>query len=103
MAFHRLRNFIFKLTAEEDASRQQGSSRNIPINGFVKDFASNEIATAKYTVWTFLAKFLFEQFRRYANIFFLAIGLLQQIPEVSPTGRFVTVVPFTIILGKASD
>lgn len=58
----------------------------------------NYIITAKYTLLTFLPKFLFEQFRRYANIFFLAIGLSQQIPDVSPTGRYVTIVPFTIIL-----
>ena len=51
----------------------------------------NYIITAKYTVWSFLPKFLFEQFRRYANIFFLCIGLLQQIPDVSPTGRYVTI------------
>ena len=41
---------------------------------------------------------MYEQFRRYANIFFLCIGLLQQIPGVSPTGRFVTIVPLFIIL-----
>ena len=35
---------------------------------------------------------------RYANIFFLAIGLLQQIPGVSPTGRYVTIVPLFLIL-----
>ena len=35
---------------------------------------------------------------RYANIFFLAIGLLQQIPGVSPTGKYVTIVPFMFIL-----
>ena len=58
----------------------------------------NYIITAKYTVLTFLPKFLYEQFRRYANIFFLSIGLMQQIPDVSPTGRFVTIVPFTVIL-----
>lgn len=37
-------------------------------------------------------------FFRYANIFFLSIGLLQQIPGVSPTGRYVTIVPFLMIL-----
>ena len=58
----------------------------------------NYITTAKYTIWSFLPKFLFEQFRRYANIFFLSIGLLQQIPDVSPTGRYVTIVPFAFIL-----
>jgi phospholipid-transporting ATPase len=31
-------------------------------------------------VFSFLPKFLFEQFRRYANVFFLVIGLLQQVP-----------------------
>ena len=35
---------------------------------------------------------------RYANIFFLTIGLLQQIPNVSPTGRYVTIVPLFFIL-----
>merc|ERR1719219_2955193 len=61
-------------------------------------FKSNKISTAKYNLITFMPKFLYEQFRRYANIFFLTIGLLQQIPGVSPTGRFVTIVPFTLIL-----
>ena len=61
-------------------------------------FRSNKISTAKYNIISFLPKFLFEQFRRYANCFFLAIGLLQQIPNVSPTGRYVTLVPFMIIL-----
>ena len=59
---------------------------------------SNKITTSKYNVFSFLPKFLFEQFRRYANIFFLAIGLMQQIPNVSPTGKYVTIVPFMVIL-----
>ena len=66
-------------------------------SGNVK-WVSNKITTSKYNVVSFLPKFLFEQFRRYANIFFLAIGLMQQIPNVSPTGRFVTIVPFMFIL-----
>jgi len=61
-------------------------------------FKTNQISTAKYNFFTFIPKFLFEQFRRYANIFFLCIGLLQQIPDVSPTGKYVTIVPLFIIL-----
>ena len=60
-------------------------------------FNSNEISTAKYSVITFLPKFLYEQFRRVANCFFLLIGLLQQIPVISPTGRWVTLIPFLMI------
>ncbi|CAN8012891.1 unnamed protein product, partial [Ixodes pacificus] len=54
--------------------------------------------TAKYNFISFLPKFLFEQFRRYANVFFLFIALLQQIPNVSPTGRYTTAVPLVFIL-----
>ena len=61
-------------------------------------YKGNQISTGKYNPVTFIPKFLFEQFRRYANIFFLCIGLLQQIPGVSPTGKYVTIGPLFIIL-----
>ncbi|XP_055894681.1 probable phospholipid-transporting ATPase IA isoform X6 [Biomphalaria glabrata] len=65
-------------------------------------FCSNEISTAKYNLFTFLPKFLFEQFRKYANIFFLFIALMQQIPNVSPTGRYTTAVPLMLILSVSA-
>ncbi|XP_071786477.1 probable phospholipid-transporting ATPase IA isoform X3 [Asterias amurensis] len=61
-------------------------------------FCNNEVNTGKYSLVTFLPKFLFEQFRRYANVFFLFIALLQQIPGVSPTGKFTTMFPLLFIL-----
>ncbi|CAI4230590.1 unnamed protein product [Auanema sp. JU1783] len=61
-------------------------------------FCSNSISTCKYNPLSFLPRFLYEQFRRYNNIFFLIIALLQQIPDVSPTGRYTTAFPFLIIL-----
>lgn len=61
-------------------------------------FCNNSISTGKYSFVTFIPKFLFEQFRKYANVFFLVVALFQQIPGVSPTGRFTTVVPLTFIL-----
>ncbi len=81
------------------SSRFKSNVRHLLINRSVAGkFITNKITTAKYNWLSFLPKFLFEQFRRYANIFFLCIGLLQQIPNVSPTGRFVTIVPFSVIL-----
>ncbi|KAI1710667.1 cation transport ATPase (P-type) domain-containing protein [Ditylenchus destructor] len=61
-------------------------------------FCSNEISTCKYNALSFLPRFLLEQFRRYSNVFFLVVALLQQIPDVSPTGRYTTAFPFLIIL-----
>ncbi|XP_048517503.1 probable phospholipid-transporting ATPase IA isoform X3 [Dendroctonus ponderosae] len=65
-------------------------------------FCNNRISTAKYSVIRFVPLFLFEQFRRWANIFFLMIALLQQIPDVSPTGRYTTLVPLIFILSVSA-
>uniref|UniRef100_A0A8C4S4V2 P-type ATPase N-terminal domain-containing protein n=1 Tax=Erpetoichthys calabaricus TaxID=27687 RepID=A0A8C4S4V2_ERPCA len=61
-------------------------------------FCDNHVSTAKYGVLTFFPRFLYEQIRRAANAFFLFIALLQQIPDVSPTGRYTTLVPLLFIL-----
>lgn len=61
-------------------------------------YLHNGISTAKYHPVTFLPIFLFEQFQRYSNIFFLATALMQQIPNVSPTGRYTTIFPLAFIL-----
>jgi phospholipid-transporting ATPase len=40
-------------------------------------FVSNVISTSKYNIVTFFPKFLFEQFSKYANIFFLFTACIQ--------------------------
>ncbi|KAK0417961.1 hypothetical protein QR680_013300 [Steinernema hermaphroditum] len=62
-------------------------SRTIHINCAhqPEKFCTNEISTCKYSALSFFPRFLLEQFRRYNNVFFLIIALLQQIPDVSPT------------------
>ncbi|KAI8987868.1 hypothetical protein BDF20DRAFT_813789 [Mycotypha africana] len=61
-------------------------------------FLHNRVFTAKYTVITFLPKFLYEEFSKYANLFFLFISGIQQIPGISPTSRYTTLVPLVIVL-----
>lgn len=46
-----------------------------------------KFSTSKYNVFTFLPRFLIGQFRHYSNVFYLFSAILQQIPEVSPTGK----------------
>lgn len=65
-------------------------------------YCSNRITTAKYNYSTFFPKFFYEQFRRYSNIFFTFIALFQQIPDVSPTGRYTTLVPLICIFGVSA-
>ncbi|EAL93181.1 aminophospholipid-translocating P4-type ATPase DRS2 [Aspergillus fumigatus Af293] len=70
---------------------------NPPANA-VHKFVDNHVSTAKYNIVTFIPKFLFEQFSKYANLFFLFTAVLQQIPSVSPTNRYTTIVPLMIVL-----
>ncbi|XP_076276279.1 ATPase phospholipid transporting 8A1 isoform X1 [Lasioglossum baleicum] len=65
-------------------------------------YKNNRITTAKYSILSFVPMFLFEQFRRYSNCFFLFIALMQQIPDVSPTGRYTTLVPLIFILSVSA-
>jgi hypothetical protein len=71
---------------------------NDPATNLSKKFCNNHISTAKYNLLTFLPKFLFEQFSRYANLFFLFISIIQQIPGVSPTGQWTTITPLSVVL-----
>ncbi|XP_056113292.1 probable phospholipid-transporting ATPase IA isoform X4 [Rhinichthys klamathensis goyatoka] len=90
-------------TSEKTSLADQEDSRLIFLNQpqFTK-FCNNRVSTAKYNVLTFLPRFLYSQFRRAANSFFLFIALLQQIPDVSPTGRWTTLVPLLFILVVAA-
>ncbi|XP_071642115.1 probable phospholipid-transporting ATPase IA isoform X4 [Temnothorax longispinosus] len=65
-------------------------------------YRNNHVTTAKYSFLSFVPLFLFEQFRRYSNCFFLFIALMQQIPDVSPTGRWTTLVPLIFILSVSA-
>ena len=70
---------------------------NPPANAQNK-YVDNHVSTAKYNVVTFLPKFLFEQFSKYANLFFLFTAALQQIPNISPTNQYTTIGPLIIVL-----
>lgn len=77
--------------------------RKIKVNRQLQEikFKKNSISTSKYNILTFIPKFLFEQFQKYSNIFFFVIVMFQQIPDVSPTGRFTTLIPLLFIMGAS--
>ncbi|KAG8531589.1 uncharacterized protein KY384_003219 [Bacidia gigantensis] len=71
---------------------------NNPPANVQNKYVDNHVSTAKYNFATFLPKFLFEQFSKYANLFFLFTAALQQIPNISPTNRYTTIGPLIIVL-----
>ena len=70
---------------------------NPPANA-ANRYVNNHVSTTKYNAFSFVPKFLFEQFSKYANVFFLFTAIIQQIPNISPTNRYTTIVPLIIVL-----
>ncbi|KAF9818947.1 hypothetical protein IEO21_02361 [Rhodonia placenta] len=61
-------------------------------------FCSNQVITSKYSVITFLPRNLLEQFRRVANIFFLAIAILQFFPIFPTVSPGLAILPLLVVL-----
>ncbi|CAN1174451.1 Phospholipid-transporting ATPase 1 [Linum perenne] len=62
------------------------------------EVARNSIRTAKYSVFSFLPRNLFEQFHRVAYIYFLIIAVLNQLPQLAVFGRGAPLVPLAFVL-----
>jgi phospholipid-translocating ATPase len=50
-------------------------------------YLTNRIRTTKYTLLSFIPRNLFEQFHRFANLYFLFIVLLNWVPPSMPLAR----------------
>nr|XP_020447636.1 phospholipid-transporting ATPase IG isoform X3 [Monopterus albus] len=74
--------------------RQPGSTNEAFIP---PKFCDNRIVSSKYTVWNFLPKNLFEQFRRIANFYFLIIFLVQVIVD-TPTSPVTSGLPLFFVI-----
>ncbi|XP_031480114.1 phospholipid-transporting ATPase 1-like isoform X2 [Nymphaea colorata] len=61
-------------------------------------FAGNEIRTAKYSIFTFLPRNLFEQFHRVAYIYFLVLASLNQVPQLEVFAKEIAFLPLLFVL-----
>eukprot|EP00178_Gracilaria_changii_P010485 TRINITY_DN3053_c0_g1_i1.p1 TRINITY_DN3053_c0_g1~~TRINITY_DN3053_c0_g1_i1.p1 ORF type:complete len:1178 (+),score=208.47 TRINITY_DN3053_c0_g1_i1:196-3729(+) len=87
----------------EEAEDQASGIRYVRINdhdtNVSRNFISNQLRTAKYTPLNMIPKALFEQFRRVANFYFLAIAIISFIPGVSPSTPAANVLPLLVVVG----
>ncbi|KAM9128271.1 phospholipid-transporting ATPase IF isoform 2-T2 [Pangshura tecta] len=74
-------------------------ANRFPQNGHYvpQKFADNRIISSKYTVWNFIPKNLFEQFRRVANFYFLIIFLVQLMID-TPTSPITSGLPLFFVI-----
>ncbi|CAB4419848.1 unnamed protein product [Rhizophagus irregularis] len=95
-------NTIKPETEGGGGSNNNDDGRTIYVNDSPRNlqqkFLHNRISTAKYNWLTFLPKFLYEQFSKYANLFFLFTACIQQIKDVSPTNPYTTLGTLVVVL-----
>lgn len=65
-------------------------------------YVRNKVRTSKYTILTFVPKNLFEQFRRAANIYFLALVVLQLFSVFGAPNPQIGMLPLLAILGMTA-
>ncbi|KAG5372182.1 putative phospholipid-transporting ATPase DNF3 [Yarrowia sp. C11] len=63
-----------------------------------KKFIDNEIKSSIYTPWSFLPRQLYAQFSKLANLYFLAVSIMQMIPSWSTTGTYTTIAPLMFFI-----
>lgn len=84
--------------------RNPVGERAVHINDSAKNAAmygskNNKVSTSKYTLVSFLPRFIYEQvLKKYANLFFLVTGSIQTIKDITPISQYGTLLPLTVIL-----
>ncbi|XP_068133918.1 phospholipid-transporting ATPase VB isoform X2 [Hyperolius riggenbachi] len=61
-------------------------------------YQTNNIKTTKYTFLSFIPKNLFEQFHRFANLYFILLAALNFVPVVNAFQPAIAIIPICIIL-----
>ena len=97
----RFMNIVDKyILGKEYEFEESTEPRTIELNDLSANaiFVNNKVSTTKYNFATFLPKFLFQEFSKYANLFFLFTAIIQQVPDVSPTNRYTTIGTLAVVL-----
>lgn len=72
---------------------------NVPDNQAV----DNSIKTSKYNIFDFLPLNLMVQFSKLPNIYFLIIGIMQMVPQITNSGGFpVIFIPLSFVVGVSA-
>jgi len=90
-------NFVSRKQGSENVRKIYPSTSGEENNNKCK-YANNAVKTQKYNVITFIPKNLYEQFHRFANIYFVFILILNFIPEIEAFAKEVAPIPVVFVL-----
>ncbi|KAF5021572.1 hypothetical protein F66182_6401 [Fusarium sp. NRRL 66182] len=63
-----------------------------------KAYISNFIRSSRYTIYDFIPKQLVFQFSKLGNFYFLVVGTIQTIPDLSTVGQWTTIGPLAVFI-----
>lgn len=63
-----------------------------------RPYIDNNITSSIYTPYNFLPRQIIFQFSKLANIYFMAVSIMQMIPSWSTTGSYTTIVPLLVFI-----
>ena len=63
-----------------------------------QEFPKNEIWTTKYSIFSFLPKVIYEQFRKFTSFYFLLVCIISFVPSISPINPWSSVSGLLFIL-----
>ena len=64
-------------------------------------FASNKVKTTKYSLIDFIPKCTLYQFKRLANVYFLAMAILMCFPIIAPVHPLTSIGPLVFVISLA--
>lgn len=89
--------------AEEQAEEEEEEAYryvylNAPEENAALAYCSNQVVTSRFTLYNFIPKLLFYEFKKLANAYFLVISVMQTIKPISNTGGFPASLPALSII-----
>lgn len=97
-----LRDENSKSSLRTNSSDIFSGKRNLKRRFNFGPFRTNELLTSKYTLFNFIFKNLFEQFRRLANFYFLVTAILQILLPFSPVGPTTSLLPLIFVVATTA-
>ena len=84
--------------ASNKVNGSAASSRNVFLNVTEQSYADNYIKTTKFTVRSFLLLVMAYQYQRLANLYFLVLSILGEIPGIIPWSPVTQITPTVFVL-----
>lgn len=92
---YKKKGFFFKSNPPYSEMPNRSIITNVPDY----DAADNSIKTSKYNAFDFVPLNLMVQFSKLPNIYFLIIGIMQMIPQITVSGGFpVIFIPLSFVV-----